>query len=209
MNFNSCSTEKFQNVQKTVFSLSFLGLRPLELSPSLQAFIYKTYCLSTFTYGLETTTLMKTTRDYLNVSQNNIIRQMVGLNKFCRISTIRKCMKIHEFEHLYMLAKLSFIRSIFNNDICINVLLYLVNQTSLRRLNSFSNDLALLSNFFNIDVRQIIMNPIKFRSRLIEISYHSNQDGIFDSILTCLNNFKDLYYRNLLNNILYVNFYEN
>ena len=91
MNYNNCTIEKFKNVQKSVYSLAFLGLKPLELSPKLQAFIYKTYCLSTFTYGLETTVLNKSTRDYINLSQNNVIRQMIGLNKFCHISNIRKC----------------------------------------------------------------------------------------------------------------------
>lgn len=67
-------------------------------------------------------------RSYLNINQNNIIRQMIGLNKFCHISNVRKCVKIFEFEHLYIMSKLSFIKSVFNNDICINILLHLANK---------------------------------------------------------------------------------
>ena len=43
--------------EKSIFSLSFVGLKPHSISPLLQSFIYKTYCLLTFTYALETTTL--------------------------------------------------------------------------------------------------------------------------------------------------------
>ena len=59
-------------IQKFVFSLSFLWLQPKSLSP-------KTYCLSQFTYSLETSVLNRDTRDYLNICQNNILRQILGL----------------------------------------------------------------------------------------------------------------------------------
>ena len=106
--------EKFKKVQRSLFSLSFLGLKPMGVSPDLQAFIYKTYCLSTFTYGLETTTLLKTTRDYLSICQNNLIRQFVGLRRYCRMSNVRKCLKIFDFEQLYIFTKLSFISTLNN-----------------------------------------------------------------------------------------------
>ena len=109
LDYDSDMCEKFKKVQKLVFSLSFLGLKPLDLNPNLQAFIYKTYCFSTFVYGLETTTINKKTRDYINVLQNNLIRQMIGLNKFCHISKKRKAIQIYDFESIYLLSKLSFI----------------------------------------------------------------------------------------------------
>ncbi len=40
--FDSLSQEKFLNVQKSIFSLSFLGLTPRGVTPALKAFIYKT-----------------------------------------------------------------------------------------------------------------------------------------------------------------------
>ena len=64
---DSSMCDKFK---KVYFSSSLLGLKTMGVSPYLQSFIYKTFCLSNFTYGLE---------------QNNIIRQIVGLLKYCRI----------------------------------------------------------------------------------------------------------------------------
>ena len=66
LNFDVVSRENFKKVQKSVFSLSFLGLKPKAISPFLQAFIYKTYCLSLFTYSLETTALNKESRNFIN-----------------------------------------------------------------------------------------------------------------------------------------------
>ena len=57
LDFDSSALNKFKNVQKSIFSLTFLGLKPLGVSPMLQSFLYKTYCLSQFTYAIETSTL--------------------------------------------------------------------------------------------------------------------------------------------------------
>jgi hypothetical protein len=59
LDFDQYALDKFKNTQKSVFSLSFMGLKPSSISPILQAFIYKTYCLSQFTYALETTVIKK------------------------------------------------------------------------------------------------------------------------------------------------------
>ena len=94
LNFDKLACENFKKVQNSIFSLSFLGLKPNTIDTDLQSFIYKTYCLSKFTYGLETTTLQTKTRDFLNIAQNKCIRQIVGLKKTCHISNVLKCLNI-------------------------------------------------------------------------------------------------------------------
>ena len=86
LNFDTLSREKFKSVLKSIFSLSFLGLKPKAISPFLQAFIHKTYCLSLYTYSLETTALTKDRRNFINTAQNNLIRQIIGLSFSCHIS---------------------------------------------------------------------------------------------------------------------------
>ena len=51
--FDTLASDKYLKVQKSIFSLSFLELKPCGISPFLQSFIY----ISQFTYALETTTL--------------------------------------------------------------------------------------------------------------------------------------------------------
>ena len=86
LDFNKEAIKKFGNTQKSVFSLTFLGLKPNTITPHLQSFIYKTFCLSQFTYSLETTVINTQTRNYLHICQNNLLRQIIGLNKFCHMS---------------------------------------------------------------------------------------------------------------------------
>ena len=94
LSFKDIAIKKFLKVNKSVFCLSFLGLKPKTIPPELQSFIYKTYCLSQFTYGLETTVLNIETRKYLNTCQNNIIRQILGIHKFSHMSKILLALKI-------------------------------------------------------------------------------------------------------------------
>ena len=154
LDFDLLANEKFKNVQKSIFSLSYLGLKPSAISPHLQAFIYKTYCLSQFTYALETTTLRKKTRDYLNVSQNNLIRQVIGLPRLCHISNILRCIKIFNIEDLYISSKLSFLNSIKNNEMSLLIFSHLTNIKDTKKINSgekisgwrFPLSLRILSN---------------------------------------------------------------
>ena len=151
-----------------MFSLSFLGLKPSGISPFLQSFIYKTYCLSQFTYALEKTTLLKGTRDYLNISQNNLIRQIIGLPKTCHMTRLLNLLKIFNFEDLHISTKLSFLDSIKNNcissDIFINVNYLCVNKSSSKRYSkSFVQDIKVLENHFNYEISAIYENPLNFK----------------------------------------------
>jgi len=128
LDFDKTAMDKFKNVQRSIFSLSFLGLKPMGVSPFLQSFIYKTYCLSTFTYALETSTLKKETIDYLSVSQNNLIRQVIGLKARCHISKVLSVLKIFNFEELYVYSKLCFLNSIKNNFLSQEILKLIVQK---------------------------------------------------------------------------------
>ncbi len=100
--------KKINKVQSTLFSISYLGLKNKEIKPFLKAFLYKTYCLSQFTYALETTTLNQTTIDALNISQNNLIRYMLGLRSRSRMTSLQRVLCIQKIEELYVNTKLYF-----------------------------------------------------------------------------------------------------
>ena len=203
LDFDLTALNKFKNVQKSIFSLSFIGLKPLAVSPMLQSFLYKTYCLSQFTYALETTTLKKKTREYLKISQNNLIRQIIGLKKFCHISKILNALKIHNFEKLYIKAKLSFIKSLKFNELSLYIFNSIVNKKNESKKNSksFIQDILFLEKFFKISITEI------FDSKTLNNLYNSlkdefkQEDGVTDSIRTCFANFKDKSYRDILDNL--------
>jgi len=200
LDFDTLASDKFLNVQKSIFSLSFLGLKPCGISPFLQSFIYKTYCLSQFTYALETTTLLKGTRDYLNISQNNLIRQILGLPKTCHMSRILKCLNIYNLEELYISTKLSFLESIKNNSVSMDIFSYLCNKNKSKRYSkSFVQDIKLLESNFNKEISVIFENPIVYKKLLKKRP--TNQDGILDSIYSCLNKYKSNTYKKMLDDL--------
>jgi hypothetical protein len=94
LNCNSNYIYKFSKVKSTLFSMAYLGIICHEINPSLKSFIYKTYCSSQFTFGPETTTLNKTSIDFLNISQNNLIRYMLRLKSRSVMSTLIRVLKI-------------------------------------------------------------------------------------------------------------------
>jgi hypothetical protein len=201
--------DKFKKVNKSVFSLSYLGLSPKGISASLKSFIYKTYCLSQFTYALETTTLNKSTRNFLNVTQNNIIRQILGLKKFCHMSNVLKCLQIHNFDTLYIKTKLSFLESIKNNELSSQIFNHLchdLNNTDTKS-KSFQKDIVMLEDYFGIDIELIFAGPERLKKMLNEIFNES--DDLKDSIMECLNKINETFYKNLLNNLIYNDFTKN
>lgn len=203
LDFDLGSINKFKNVRKSIFSLSFLGLKPLGISPTLQSFLYKTFCLSQFTYALETTTLKKKTRDYLGVCQNNLIRQIIGLKKFCHISKILDALKIFNFEKLYIKSKLSFLASIKFNELSSNIYDYLVSQkTTIKKSSkSFLRDIITLEEYFKMDISLIFENKnIRKLTHSLKDDF-KKEDGVTDSIRTCLSNFKVESYRIMLDDL--------
>jgi hypothetical protein len=200
LNFNDHAIEKFAEVQKSVFSLSFLGLQPGALSPQLQSFIYKTYCLSQFTYGLETSVLNKDTRDYLNICQNNLLRQILGLHKYCHMSNILKCLRLYSFEDLYISSKLSFLNSIKQNKITSNIFSYLCKTKRNRLSKSFVQDIKVLERRFCLGIDAIYLECVSLRMTLKRSFVLRN--GIIDSINTCFSKYKSSTYKNLLDNLI-------
>ena len=161
----------------------------------------KTYCLSLYTYSLETTALTKDTRNFINTAQNNLIRQIIGLSFSCHISKILNCLKIHTFHDLYIKTKLSFIRTLCFNEISQNIFIYLSeNKECSLRSKSFKKDIALLEDHYKKDILFIRKNAQNLGMEFVK--KFQATDGITDSIRTCLENYKDKSYIEILDNLI-------
>ena len=134
-------TDNFNKVRKTFFSLHGFGMKLNGLNPYLQAFLYKTYCLSKSTYALEIMSLNFKKINELNMSQNFLVRFMLRLNKFNHISDINSALKIMNIKHLYYKHKLGFIKQIKNNSISNQIYNILKNQNKDYSTLSFLKDI--------------------------------------------------------------------
>ena len=116
------------------------------------------------------------------------------------MSNILKCLKIFNFEDLYIFTKLSFLNSIKQNEITTHIFSTLCNIKRNKRSKSFVQDILVLEKRFNSNIRDIYLECNQFKV-ILKKSF-DKRDGIVDSIKTCLNNFKSKKYKNILNNLL-------
>ena len=62
-------------------------------------------------------------------------------------------------------------------------------------------DITLLSKYFKAEPEQILNDPLY--KRIIKETFNQTiPNGIIDSIKLCFLNFRDLFYKNLLNNLI-------
>ena len=84
--------------------------------------------------------------------QNNIIRQLIGLQKFCHMTTILKCLKIFDFDKLHLLE---------NNDLSSALCIDMNNRS--RNSQPFGRDIAVLEKYFDIDIELNLAGPDKLK----------------------------------------------
>ena len=63
-------------------------------------------------------------------------------------------------------------------------------------------DIMLLTKYFKAESEQILNNPLKYKKIIKETFNQTVPNGIIDSIKLCFLNFRDLFYKNLLNNLI-------
>ena len=68
------------------------------------------------------------------------------------------------------------------------------------RSNSFKKDITLLEEFYKKDIIVIIQNAKNLEKNLLE--KFQDTDGITDSIRTCLSNYKDKIYSEMLDDLI-------
>ena len=127
---------------------------------------------------------------------------MLGLHKLCHISKILNCLKIHNFEDLYICSKLSFLNSIKSNELSQSIFNYICSEKANKKNNSksFIQDIRLLEKNFNLEISAIFREPLNIKRKLLKKFHIKN--GIYDSINTCLTNFKNKSFKLLLNNLI-------
>ncbi len=145
--------------------MAYLGLNCNEINPFLKSFLYKTYCLSQFTFALETTTLNQISIDALNIAQNNLKRYMPNLKSLSLMNTLLRVLKIYKVEELYMSSKLSFLNKIKLNKLSYHIFNYLCEYLDnvKNNSNSFKKDIFRLEKYFNLDISVIFADPLKLK----------------------------------------------
>ena len=115
------------------------------------------------------------------------------------MSEILKCLKLYNFEDLYIASKLSFLNSIKENEICSHIFSKLILENRKKLSKSFIQDIKLLEKRFDSNIEDICFECKSLKSGLKRaFNIHS---GITDSINTCLINHKSKISRDMLHDL--------
>ena len=88
--------EKMRKVERAFYSLYTIGCKPARLRPKTIALFYKTMCQSILQYGIDIMPICKTKLQELNTRQSTLIKNAIGLSKFCRSTALLKSLGIED-----------------------------------------------------------------------------------------------------------------
>ncbi len=74
--------------ERAFYSLYGLGCRPFALNPKTIAFIYKQFAQSIFRHGLDMLEITCTQLNMLEIRQNKLIKNAIGIGKFCKTTPL-------------------------------------------------------------------------------------------------------------------------
>ena len=107
------------------------------------------------------------------------------------MSNVLKCLKIFNFDELYLFSKISFLNSIKNNDLSYQIFGWLCSDSRPNKNSkSFKKDIVLIENKFNMNIDIVFQNVNKFKIEMKK-TFDVRGNGICSSILTCLYNYNN------------------
>ena len=176
-------SDKFRNCEKSLYSLRVIGCKPNSLNPLAIAFIFKQFCQSIIKYSLDNLYLSNKFLNLLNVRQNILIKNILGIKYFARAQPLLNELKIEQVKQLYMKHKLFGVRQFFNNDLSREIFTFLNQQYKNVKITkqSFVSQLNDLNNYTGVDWEQNYNGCFK----AIDAKFECN-DLILISTIKCI-----------------------
>jgi hypothetical protein len=176
--------EQFKKVQRSIFSLYSMGFKPKMVSPQTMGFVYKQYCQPTFRYCLENIKIPGKKLDELDVRQNTLIKNAIGLNKFVRTTPLLQCLKVESMRQLYKKRKVLFIKSIKQSQVCAYIYEHMRKKYSRQMVfkknnKSYINQIIQIEKELKIDIEEYDLNVIR---SLIELSAKNTDKETLKSV---------------------------
>ena len=116
------------------------------------------------------------------------------------MSKILKCLRVYNFEDLYIYSKLSFLNSLQKKDVTNYIFLSLNSAKRNKLSKSFVQDIKLLEGRFHLNIETIHHECIILKNSLKK-NFMSN-DGITHSINNCLKNIRSKKYKIILDGLI-------
>ena len=182
--------------ERSLYSLRSIGCKN-------NAFIYKQFCQSIVRFGLEKWYLVQDQLNQLNVRQNMLLRNVIGLKHGTRTKVLLNELKIENIRQIYLKHKVFGLRQFYNNFLTKELLVYLEVYYDGKVISrqSFMSQLKEVEAFTGSD-----LSDWKESILVIDRRFQCNDIELRQLVFTILKNFSInnsyLYNINLLNNIL-------
>jgi hypothetical protein len=142
--------EAFKRMQRSVYSLYGIGFKPKLVCPQTVAFVFKQYCQSSFRYCLDNVKIPYKKINELDVRQNTLLKNAIGLSKFVRTTPLFRCLRVETIKQLYQKRKVSFISQIKQNEVCKYVYTFLRNKYT-KDMQFKKNNKSFIKQIFQIE----------------------------------------------------------
>jgi hypothetical protein len=179
-------------MQRSVFSLYGIGFKPKLVCPQTVAFVFKQYCQSSFRYCLDNIKIPLKKINELDVRQNTLLKNAIGLNKYVRTTPLVRCLRIETVKQLYQKRKVSFINQINQNEVCGYVYKFLRNKYE-RNLQFKKNNKSFIKQIFQIE-KELKIDIDEYNSKvvlmLIDMKLNVSEKDVLESVKQVITDIK-------------------
>ncbi len=175
-NENDDNKQMIKNVgkiQRCFCGLSSFGIKPPGLQPEVKAFLYNTYCKPMGTYGMGLLKLKPKTLQHINISQNNLMRYILGIPYKTHIKNLMKVLGIIDSETIYLMEKCTVIKLLHRTELSKNVLIRNIEQKN----NNwwFYKEIESICERLRIELEELCLYPDKTGRRLQKEYFEGNE----------------------------------
>ena len=164
-----------------------MGCRPNGLNPFIVSDIYKTFSQSILLYGLEVLNYSATAINEVNIRQNILIKNTIGLSKFVKTTPLFTALRIKSIKHLLWEHKISFVVQLCKVDYTKKIYEYLNDYYKYQPMptDSFFKSLSKIREDLNLCENERRKSII---SKKLDVHFNFVNDGygLIDSIKTIL-----------------------
>jgi len=169
--------------ERAFYSLYGLGCRPYALNPRVIAFIYKQFAQSIFRHGLDMLEISCKQLNMLEIRQNKLIKNAIGIGKFCKTTPLNKCLKLDSIDTIYLKHKMYFLNQIRCNTLTSSIHSYLTsfynNFKKSMPMHSFCNQLNIVNKRLRTD--DCSSNTVNSVELINNLNIFNN-NGLYDTI---------------------------
>ncbi len=196
---------------KSSFQLNKVGFSNYKMKFNTKAHLYKAYCRSTLTYGLENVYLNKQDLNELAKYEAKILKASLRVSKRSSTTRVMRILGIESIEKTLIQRKLGFFIQLMNNVVTSNLIGILIN---LNKLHECSLIREICDQYLNVNTNQI--TSIKEIRKLTVLKYNEmikyknlgRENSAEDRAVVYLLGNRSKLNNNLINNYLQYNIFD-